>query len=281
MTELSPSAVIARDLSLCYRARRPENRSIAVTGVNFEIQPGEVLAVVGETGSGKSTLAAVVAGQGGRPREDSPQFMGGSLSVLGTSLRNMSARQRDRLTLRVGYLEQDAGAHLAPRLTIGENVAEPIFARDRKFDQHEAGEAVATLIDAVRLPLATMNKFPHELSRGQRQRVAIARALILEPILLVADDPTAGIDVTVRSSILDVIRDLQKQRSFSALVVTADLSEVRRISTRLMVMHRGEIVANGNVDAVLLDPTHPYVVGLARSVREFASLAGKPEGTRV
>ncbi|MEP6478793.1 MAG: dipeptide/oligopeptide/nickel ABC transporter ATP-binding protein [Rhodoglobus sp.] len=268
MTEPVPNAVVAQDLSLYYPARKPENRSIAVNGVNFAIAHGEVLAVVGETGSGKSTLATVVAGQGGLMRSDSPQFKGGSLSVLGTDVRTMSGRQRDRLGLRVGYLEQDAGAHLAPRLTVGENVAEPIFSRDRKFNQREAGEAVATLVDAVRLPMSTMNKYPHELSKGQRQRIAIARALILEPVLLVADDPTAGIDVTVRGSILDIIRDLQQQRSFSALVVTADLAEVRRISSRLMIMQKGGVVGVGDVDEILDDPTDPYVIDLAKSVRE-------------
>ena len=271
------NAVSARDLSIHYPARKPEHRSIAVSGVTFDIAHGEFLAVVGETGSGKSTLAETLAGVGGTKRPGSPQIWGGSLTILGTDVRNVSVRNRDLLTLRVGYLPQDAGAHLAPRLTIGENVAEPIFARDRRFNQREAAEAVATLIDAVRLPLTTMNKYPHELSKGQRQRIAIARALILEPVLLVADDPTAGIDVTVRGAILDILKDLQRQRSFSAFVVTADLVEVRRISSRIMVMHRGVIVGHGDVDDVLANPRHPYVEGLARSLYR----ADQPEEIRV
>ena len=271
------NAVSARDLSIHYPARKPEHRSIAVSGVTFDIAHGEFLAVVGETGSGKSTLAETLAGVGGTKRPGSPQIWGGSLTVLGTDVRNVSVRNRDLLTLRVGYLPQDAGAHLAPRLTIGENVAEPIFARDRRFNQREAAEAVATLIDAVRLPLTTMNKYPHELSKGQRQRIAIARALILEPVLLVADDPTAGIDLTVRGAILDILKDLQRQRSFSAFVVTADLAEVRRISSRIMVMYRGVIVGHGDVDDVLANPQHPYVEGLARSLYR----ADQPEEIRV
>lgn len=271
------NAVSARDLSIHYPARKPEHRSIAVSGVTFDIAHGEFLAVVGETGSGKSTLAETLAGVGGTKRPGSPQIWGGSLTVLGTDVRNVSVRNRDLLTLRVGYLSQDAGAQLAPRLTIGENVAEPIFARDRRFNQREAAEAVATLIDAVRLPLTTMNKYPHELSKGQRQRIAIARALILEPVLLVADDPTAGIDLTVRGAILDILKDLQRQRSFSAFVVTADLAEVRRISSRIMVMYRGVIVGHGDVDDVLANPQHPYVEGLARSLYR----ADQPEEIRV
>ncbi len=259
-------AVRARDLSLLYPSSNPQTRSIAVNGLSFDIAPGEVLAVVGETGSGKSSLAKAVALQADTAHADSPKIAGGSLEVLGTQLRGISGRKRDRLSLYVGYLPQEAGDLLEPRLTIGENVAEPIFSRDRHFDQDEAGEAVATLIDAVRLPLSTMNKYPHELSKGQRQRVAIARAMILEPKVLVADDPTAGIDVTVRAAILDIIVSLQRERGFSALVVTADLSEVRRVSNTVAIMHRGVIVGIGNLEEVLSDPRHPYVRDLARSL---------------
>lgn len=258
--------VRARDLSLLYPSTNPQTRSIAVNGLSFDIAPGEVLAVVGETGSGKSSLAKAVALHADTLDADSPKITGGSLEVIGTRVRGISARKRDRLSLYVGYLRQEAGDLLEPRLTIGENVAEPIFSRDRHFDQTEAGEAVATLIDAVRLPLSMMNKYPHELSKGQRQRVAIARAMILEPQLLVADDPTAGIDVTVRGAILDIIVSLQRERGFSALVVTADLSEVRRVSNRVAIMHRGIIVGIGDLEQVLADPRHPYVRDLARSL---------------
>jgi peptide/nickel transport system ATP-binding protein len=258
--------VRARDLSLRYPSDNPETRSIAVAGVSLDIAPGEVLAVVGETGSGKSTLAKAIALEADRGTFDSPLITGGTLEVLGASVRGMSAHARSRTAIGVGYLRQEAGDHLEPRLTVGENVAEPIFSRDRKFDQDEAGQAVATLIDAVRLPLSTMNKYPHELSKGQRQRVAIARSLILEPSLVVADDPTAGIDVTVRSAILDTIVDLQRERAFSALIVTADLGEVRRVSNRVAIMHRGVVVGIGELEAVLADAHHSYVKGLAKSL---------------
>ena len=268
MTDLP--VVSARDVSLRYPSSNPQTRSVAVNGLTFDIAPGEVLAVVGETGSGKSSLAKAVALQADLTESESPKITGGSLRVIDTELRGVSARKRDLLSLYVGYLRQEAGDFLEPRLTIGENVAEPIFSRDRHFDQDEAGEAVATLIDAVRLPLSTMNKYPHELSKGQRQRVAIARAMILEPKLLVADDPTAGIDVTVRGAILDIIVSLQRERGFSALVVTADLGEVRRVSNRVAVMHRGVIVGIGDLEEVLADPHHPYVRDLARSLDYLA-----------
>lgn len=261
----------ARDLSLRYPSRNPETRSVAVNGLSFAIAAGEVLTVVGESGSGKSTLAKAVALHAETGAYGSPSFSGGELSVLGTELRSVSRRRRDHLSLKVGYLPQDAGNHLNGRLTVGENIAEPIFVRDRRFNQRDAAEAVATLIDKVRLPLAVMNRYPYELSKGQRQRVAIARSMILEPQLLVADDPTAGIDVNARAAILDLIVDLQHERSFSALLVTADLAAVGRISTNVAVMHRGILVGIGELDEVLADPWHPYVRGLANSLVDAAN----------
>jgi ABC-type glutathione transport system ATPase component len=261
-------AVHADDLSIRYSASRSTSRHQAVNGVTFEIPQGEILAVIGESGSGKSSLARAVAGMAGTGGPN-PVISGGTLNVLGTNVREISQRKRDRLSLRIGYVPQDAGAALDGRLTVGENVAEPIYSRDEHFDQLEAGIAVATVIDAVRLPLTIMNSYPHELSRGQRQRVAIAKALILEPSLLVADDPTAGIDVTVRGTILDIIADLHKDRSFSALIVSHTVSEVRRFGDRVAVMHRGVIVGMGGVDEVLDSPQHEYVTGLARALQDL------------
>jgi peptide/nickel transport system ATP-binding protein len=263
-----PIAVAADDLSVRYPSRTSGERFEAVKGVTFTIPEGEILAVIGESGSGKSTLAKAVAGLAGSGGTN-PIISGGALSVLGMSVRTMTPRKRNRLSLQVGYVPQDSGADLDPRLTVGENVAEPIFSRDRHFNQLEAGIAVATVIDAVRLPLTTMNKYPHELSRGQRQRVAIARALILEPTLLVADDPTAGIDVTVRGTVLEIIHDLHKDRAFSALIVSHTMSEVRKFSDRVAIMHRGVIVGMGGVDDVLESPNHEYVQGLAKAIEDL------------
>ncbi len=252
------AAVRAADLSLAYRDGRA-----AVSGVSFEIPVGGILGVLGEAGSGKSTLARAVAAQTVPGEREAPHILGGVLEVLGVPLRGSSSRALDRLSLRVGYLPQDGGSTLQPHLTIGENVADPIYQRDRRFDRLDAGAAVATLVDAVRLPLSVMNKFPHELSRGQRQRIALARALILEPALLVADDPTMGVDVLVRGRILTVIADLQRERAFSALVIGHDLRELRTVTEQIAVMHAGLLVGHGHVDEVLGNPLHPYVSGLA------------------
>jgi ABC-type dipeptide/oligopeptide/nickel transport system ATPase component len=251
-------AVRAGDLSLTYSDGRA-----AVSGVTFEIPVGGILGMVGEAGSGKSTIARAVAAQTLPGEREAPRISGGILEVLDEKLRSTTSRRLDRLSLRVGYLPPDGGSTLEPPLTIGENIADPIYQRDRKYDRLEAGAAVATLIDAVRLPLAVMNKYPHELSRGQRQRIALARALILEPTLLVADDPTMGVDVLVRGRILTVIADLQRERAFSALVVGHDLRELRTMTEQIVVMHAGLLVGYGQVDEVLRHPLHPYVDRLA------------------
>ncbi len=260
-------AIRASDLSLRYHTASQLIRSKAVDGVDFEICRGSLLAVVGETGSGKSTLARAVALQADLPGDRrSPIISGGSLEVLGSELRGIARRERSRLARRVGYLRQEAGQYLAPRLTVEENIVEPIYQLDRTFDRMTAGAHAATLLDSVRLPLSMLGAMPHELSKGQRQRVAIARSLVLEPDVLVADDPTAGIDVTVRSQILDVIAGLQQERAFAALVVTADLSEVRRITDTVAVMQMGRIVGIGSIDEVFEDPLHPYVRRLGESL---------------
>ena len=261
----APIAVLADDLTLGYG-----DDDVAVNGVSFTIPVGGILGIVGEAGSGKSTLARAVAAQVLHGEKPLPKIFGGQLEILGQDMRTISDKHRSRLTVRVGYLPQDGRSSLEPHHTIGENVSEPIYSRDRKFDRLEAGAAVATLIDAVRLPLAVMNKFPHELSRGQRQRVALARALILEPTLLVADDPTMGVDVLVRGRILTVIADLQRERAFSALVIGHDIRELRTMTEQIAVMQGGMIVGLGQVDEVLANPLHPYVEHLAESI----SLAG-------
>jgi len=255
-------AVRADDLTLGYG-----ERDVAVSGVSFEIPLGGILGIVGEAGSGKSTLARAVAAQSVPGERTAPHIVGGKLQVLGRDIRVLAPRRRDALLLRVGYLPQDGGSTLEPHLTVGENVSAPIYARDERYDRRVAGAAVATLIDAVRLPLSVMAKFPHELSRGQRQRVALARALVLEPNLLVADDPTMGVDVLVRGRILTVIADLQRERGFSALVIGHDVRELRTMTEQIAVMHEGMFVGYGQVDEVLANPLHDYVAALAATVR--------------
>jgi ABC-type glutathione transport system ATPase component len=179
----------------------------------------------------------------------------------------MSERTRRMLTAHIGYLPQQAGSTLRPDRTVAENVAGPLFERDRAFDPRDAGRRAAELVDAVQLPLGLMDKYPYELSNGQRQRVAIARSLILEPSLWVADEPTGGVDVMVRGPVLDTLFELQADRDFTALIVSHDAAVMSRLTDRIAVMHRGVIVGLGPVDQVLADPAHPYVRGLRDDYR--------------
>ncbi|TPW76627.1 ABC transporter ATP-binding protein [Schumannella soli] len=262
--------MVADDLTVAYTTR--PGATPAVDGVTLQVPAGGILGVVGEAGSGKSTLAAAIAGRLRRGTGPGPVIVGGSLSVLGHQVRDHGRRAREVMALEVGYLPQDAESSLTPHLTIAENVAEPIYDRDRRFDRLEAGGHVAALIDAVRLPLTVMERFPHELSRGQRQRVALAKALVLEPRLLVADEPTMGVDVLVRGHILAVLADLQRERAFSAVVVGHDLRELRSITDRVAVMHAGAIVGLGQMEQVLAEPTHDYVEALASLYPRHARL---------
>lgn len=267
---MTEPAVRARDLSLRYRGGAGSKPVQAITGLSLDIAPGESLAVVGDAGSGKSTLARAIAGYTSRSVDRGVEIVGGALDVLGVDVRHLRRRDDDELALRVGFVPQDAGTVLDPHLTVGENVAVPLFQRDRAFSKALAGGIVAEAIDAMHLTLATIPKYPHELSRGQRQRVAIARALVLDPDLLVADEATAGIDATVRGTILSHLAEVQRRRGFAAFIVSSEIGEVRRLSRRLAVLHRGTIVGMGGIDEVLGDPGHPYVHRLAELSRARA-----------
>jgi peptide/nickel transport system ATP-binding protein len=266
-TPFSEPVIVADDLSLTYPARsgRPEVR--AVDGLSFTLREGEVLAVLGASGSGKSTLAQGLAGlaYAHRPPEGRPAIAGGELAVLGERIKSLSARRRDRLTASVGYLSQRDGDELNPDLTVGEAIAQPLYERDRRFDRREAGRLVSTLVDAVHLPLGTMLKQTWELSAGQRQRVALARSLVLEPQLLIADEPARGVDVIVRRSVLELLRTLHGNRRFSAVVVTSSVDEARAVTDRMAVLRQGRLVGYGDIDEVLRTTVDPYVKALSEA----------------
>ncbi|MBP1300601.1 MULTISPECIES: ATP-binding cassette domain-containing protein [unclassified Curtobacterium] len=269
MIAVNGPAVVADDVSIEYRGVRGSEPIRAVDGVSLTVRQGEILALIGESGSGKSTFAAAIAGQLGATGEGEGahrrQIVGGELTVLGQHVRGLrpSSRKAQRLTGRIGYLPQDGADRLSPDLTVGEAIAEPIYLRDRRFDRKEAGLMVARLVDAVHLPLGVMRLNTWELSSGQRQRVALARALILEPQLLVADEPARGVDVLVRQSVLEALTNLQRGRQFSAVVVSSDLREARALADRVGVLAESRLVGLGTFDEVLDNPVDPYVQTLA------------------
>ncbi|GAA2754358.1 ATP-binding cassette domain-containing protein [Amnibacterium kyonggiense] len=253
----SGAVVVTRDLTVGYPGAA---RFDAVRGVDLRIEPGELVGIVGETGAGKSTLAQVLAGRVRGKR--APRVLGGSVSVLGMRAERPGRTTTRVLGAQVGYLPQHAGRTLTPGLTVVENVTAPLFGRDRRFDRRDAGTRAAELLDAVQLPLSTMSRYPWELSAGQRQRVAIARSLILQPMLWVADEPTSSVDVATRGPVLDTLLDLHAERVFSAVIISHDAAVMHRTTQRVVVMHRGVLIAAGTAEQVLADPAHPYVRGL-------------------
>lgn len=256
----STAMLVSRDLTVAY-AGAP--RFEAVRGVDLRVAPGEIVGVVGETGAGKSTLARALAARVARgPREKGPRVVGGSLQVLGFRAERPGRTAVRILDAQVGYLPQHAGRTLSPGLTVAENVTQPLFARDRRYDAREAGARAAELVDAVQLPLGVMARYPWELSAGQRQRVAVARSLIMQPRLWIADEPTSSVDVVTRGPILDTLLEMQAERVFSAVIVSHDAAVMQRTTHRVVVLQRGVLIASGTAEEVLADPIHPYVRGL-------------------
>ncbi len=279
---MNDSAVIASDVTIQYPAHGVSVAFTSLRGFSLVLPAGEILGIVGSSGSGKSTLAEILSGAAAsaKNRDIPPRITGGSLSVLGHDIRNVRGKNLNRLTYSVGYLRQDAGATLTSNLTVAEVIVEPLFLRDKHFDRREAGLRAAILLESLALPVGMLNQQPHELSSGQRQRVAIARALILAPELLIVDEPTAGIDASVRSQVIDVITGHQRRRGASALIISHDLEVLSRSVDRIIVLHEGVVIGQGTVESVLADPRHPYVASLARLITQAPASPG-PEGDRI
>jgi ABC-type glutathione transport system ATPase component len=272
--------IVLSDLTLEYPPHGASPAHVALHGLTLTIAPGEVLGLLGSAGSGKSTLARVLAGVAFDPRHSdvAPVITGGEATVLGHRLRGLARRKVPEYQFHVGYLPQDAAAKLPADRTVSEIVGEPILERDRRYNRKALETRVATMIDGVRLSLSMLEKYPYELSGGQRQRVALARALVLGPSVLIADEPTAGIDLTVRDVVAQLILELREQHTFSALIISHDLPVLRRTADRIAVLDRGELAALGTIDEVFDDPRHPYVMALAGALDDGHAVIDELDG---
>jgi peptide/nickel transport system ATP-binding protein len=237
--------------------RREAGRIRAVDGVSFEVARGETVGLVGESGCGKSTVATTLMGL--------EEPTGGEVSFDGQPVADRDGNARRTFRRRASMVFQDPTSSFDPRMTIGESVAEPLAIHGID-DRARRREIVGDLLERVGLSAGDFDRYPHQFSGGQKQRAALARALVLDPDLLVADEPVSALDVSVQAGILSLLDDLQREFDLAVLLISHDMSVVREICDRVAVMYLGEIVETGPTEAVLNDSQHPYTRALVSSV---------------
>ncbi|SDK94084.1 ABC transporter ATP-binding protein [Cryobacterium sp. Sr8] len=266
--------VEAKDLRIEYPGRLGRHGFTAVDGISFSIRPGEVLGLVGESGSGKTTTGRAIAGL--------TRVTGGSLKVLGHEMHGFKEREFKKFRSDIGFVFQDPASSFNPLLTIAECVAEPLVVHGRASNPGAARARVNELLEAVQLPRAYGDRYPHELSGGQRQRASLARSLALEPSLLIADEPTSALDVSVQARVLELFAELQREFGFAALFISHDLAVVDILADRIAVLYKGKLVEEGTGAEVLGAPKDPYTQRLLASlpVPDPAEQAQRREGLR-
>jgi len=251
-----------RDLHVQFGARRSVVR--AVNGVDFDLAPGERFAVVGESGSGKSVMSLALL----RLLPRNALIPSGTIRLAGRDVLSLTERDLGRLRGRdAAMVFQDPMSSLNPVLRIGRQITAPM-RRHLGADEDHAHARAVELLGEVGLPdpERAMRTFPHELSGGMRQRVLIAMALSCRPSLIIADEPTTALDVTVQAQIIRLLTRLSEEHSVAMILVTHDLGIVARFAQRVAVMYGGRFVEVGTVDEIFYDPRHPYTEGLLRSI---------------
>ncbi len=268
----SDPAIRVSDLSLSYPAHAGGKEFAAVEGVSFEVPRGDVVALLGESGSGKSTLTRFLAGRALDAGEKSARIKltGGAATVFEMPMRKLGRRARNRFTAYVGHLAQDAGAKLTPELNVGDILFEPIAERSKHFDREELGERIAEMMDIVALPLAKLQEYPYELSKGQRQRVAVMRSLMLDPAFLVADEPTLGVDANNRPRIVELLRWYRERTAATMLLISHDIGMLEALVQDVLVMQQGRLVGQGDINEIFRNADHGYVHQLAQALRATA-----------
>ncbi len=245
-----------------------------VDGVSFKINPGETLCVVGESGCGKSVTALSLMGLLPMPPAE---IVGGKAMFKGRNLLRLPRREINGIRGdQMSMIFQEPMTSLNPAYRIGDQIAEIVLSH-RKVSHAQARARALEMLDRVRIPAAAkrLNDYPHQLSGGMRQRVMIAMALANDPALLIADEPTTALDVTIQAQILDLIRTLQEETGTSLMLITHDLGVVAQIADRVAVMYAGRIVEQGSVAQIFEDPQHPYTLGLMSSIPSLGERTGR------
>lgn len=261
VTRTHQPLVMAHDLAKTFDVSAPWlNRVIegksrqllkAVDGVSFEIEKGKTLALVGESGCGKSTVARLLVGLY-EPTRGGLTFDGQDAHA---AFRSKDARQ---IRQRIQMIFQDPYASLNPRWTVQAIVGEPLHEHGLIHDARELEARVAQLLQSVGLSALDMVKYPHQFSGGQRQRISIARALASTPEFLVCDEPTSALDVSVQAQVLNIMKDLQRERGLTYLFISHNLAVVRHVSDNVGVMYLGQLVESADKQSLFANPQHPY-----------------------
>ncbi|BBH52647.1 murein tripeptide/oligopeptide ABC transporter ATP binding protein OppF [Fluviispira sanaruensis] len=230
----------------------------AVDGVTLEVYKGETLGVVGESGCGKSTLARAIMRL--LPSTE------GSITLLGKNLLGLNKTQLRNARKDIQMIFQDPLASLNPRMTAGQIIAEPLRTFFPQLTHNEVKVKVANMMSLVGLIPEHINKYPHEFSGGQCQRIGIARALILEPKIIVCDEPVSALDVSIQAQIVNLLKKLQRELGLTLIFIAHDLSVVKHISDRILVMYLGRPVEIGTREQIYKNPRHPYTIALLSAV---------------
>ncbi|MBE2896151.1 murein tripeptide/oligopeptide ABC transporter ATP binding protein OppF [Pasteurellaceae bacterium HPA106] len=230
----------------------------AVNHVSFKLYQGETLGIVGESGCGKSTLARAIIGL--------VPSAGGKMVWLGQDLSKQSQKQWHAIRNDIQMIFQDPLASLDPRMTIGDIISEPLKNYQPKLSRKEVKAKVQAMMEKVGLLPNLVNRYPHEFSGGQCQRIGIARALIIEPKLIICDEPVSALDVSIQAQVVNLLKSLQKEMGLSLIFIAHDLAVVKHISDRVLVMYLGNAVELGDYVSVYTDTKHPYTKALMSAV---------------
>ena len=239
----------------------------AVNDVSFDMKKGETLGLVGETGAGKTTIARSIL----RILPDPPAiFKGGSIELDGVNLVDLP--ESEMLKIRgdkIAMIFQDPMTALNPLMTVGEQIMEVLELHNKKADKKELAIKAGDMLEMVNIPRERFGEYPHQFSGGMKQRVVIAMALACDPELLLADEPTTALDVTIQAQVLDLIRDLRDKYQTSMILITHDLGVVAETCDNVAVIYAGEIVEYGDKRSIFKHATHPYTIGLFDSLPDI------------